>query len=130
VNGTRIVEQLRDYATQLSTWMYYGNFIVGKLLEVRHLGQGTFTDVGTTYKMASRETFAGLLPHLDPRVNLEFNAHFLDTALRHGVVTVECPITFHRRVGVSKGGNVSNLRAMRVGFRMLIGLSFGWRWVR
>jgi len=26
VNGTRIVEQLREYSTQLSTFMYYGNF--------------------------------------------------------------------------------------------------------
>ena len=48
VNGTRIVEQLRDYDTQLSTFMYYGNFFVGKLLEAKHLGRGTFTDVGTT----------------------------------------------------------------------------------
>ena len=32
VNGTRIVEQLREYSTQLSTFMYYGNFVVGKLL--------------------------------------------------------------------------------------------------
>ena len=46
VNGTRIVEQLRDYSTQLSTFMYYGNFFVGKLLELKHLGHGTFTDVG------------------------------------------------------------------------------------
>ncbi len=33
VNGTRIVEQLRQYSTQLTTFMYYGNFFVGKLLE-------------------------------------------------------------------------------------------------
>ena len=32
VNGTRIVEQLREYSTQLSTFMFYGNFFVGKLL--------------------------------------------------------------------------------------------------
>jgi hypothetical protein len=28
VNGTRIVEQLRDYRTQLTTFMYYGNFFM------------------------------------------------------------------------------------------------------
>ena len=48
VNGTRIVEQLRAYDTQLNTFMYYGNFFVAKLLEIKHLGRGTFTDVGTT----------------------------------------------------------------------------------
>ncbi len=127
VNGTRIVEQLREYSTQLSTFMYYGNFFVGKLLEAKHLGRGTFTDVGTTYKLMRRSSLKRLLPSLNPAVNLEFNAHFLDIAVATGERVVECPITFHRRVGVSKGGNVNNLRALRVGIRMIIGLCLGWR---
>ena len=32
VNGTRTVERLRQPRTQLTTFMYYGNFFVGKLL--------------------------------------------------------------------------------------------------
>jgi hypothetical protein len=56
---------------------------------------------------------------------LEFNAHFLDTAIENGFLIVECPITFHPRVGVSKGGNVSNRRATMVGFRMIKGIVFG-----
>lgn len=126
VNGTRIVEQLREYSTQLSTFMYYGNFFVGKLLELKHLGRGTFTDVGSTYKLIRRRSLERLLPHLNPTVNLEFNAHFLDTALAYGERVVECPITFHPRVGVSKGGNVNNRRALQVGLRMIWGLCFGW----
>ena len=127
VNGTRIVEQLREYSTQLSTFMYYGNFFVGKLLEVKHLGRGTFTDVGTTYKLARRESLQRLMPLLNSKINLEFNAHFLDTALANGEKLVECPITFHPRVGVSKGGNVNNVRSLQVGLRMIAGLCFGWR---
>lgn len=126
VNGTRIVEQLRAYHTQLSTFMYYGNFFVGKLLEVKHLGKGTFTDVGTTFKMMRKDAVRKLLPELNPSVNLEFNAHFLDTALEKGFIMVECPITFFPRVGESKGGNTNNLRALKVGVRMIWGLSCGW----
>lgn len=126
VGGTRIVEQLRSYETQLTTFMYYGNFFVGKLLELKHLGKGTFTDVGTTYKMMRRDTITKLLPRLNPSVNLEFNAHFLDTALESGFTLVECPITFFPRLGKSKGGNVNNGRAFMVGLRMILGLSFGW----
>ena len=126
VNGTRIVEQLRDYCTQLSTFMYYGNFFAGKLLELKHFGRGTFTDLGTTYKLVRRTSLKRLMPFLNPAINLEFNAHFLDTALSRGERIVECPITFHPRVGVSKGGNVSDLRALRVGLRMITGLCFGW----
>jgi hypothetical protein len=127
VNGTRIVEQLRAYTTQLSTFMYYGNFFAGKLLEFKHLGQGTFTDVGTTYKVVRRESLQRIMTVLDPCVNLEFNCHFLDVALAHGFSVVECPITFHARVGVSKGGNVNNSRAFKVGCRMILGLCFGWK---
>ena len=127
VNGTRIVEQLREYSTQLSTFMYYGNFFVAKLLELKHLGRGTFTDVGTTYKLVRRASLRRLMPLLNPQINLEFNAHFLDTALTSGERLVECPITFHPRVGVSKGGNANNRRALQVGLRMLAGLCFGWR---
>jgi GT2 family glycosyltransferase len=127
VNGTRVVEQLREYSTQLSTFIYYGNFFVGKLLEFKHLGRGTFTDVGTTYKLLRRKSLERLMPVLNPRINLEFNAHFLDIALKSGEIVVECPITFHPRVGVSKGGNANNLRAFRVGFRMIVGLCFGWQ---
>ncbi len=127
VNGTRTVERLRQYTTQLSTFMFYGNLFVGKLLEVKHLGRSTVTDVGTTYKLCRRDALARLLPRLDPSVNLEFNAHFLDRALANGLFLVECPITFHPRVGASKGGNVNNRRALTVGLRMIAGIIFGWK---
>ena len=127
VVGTRIVEQLRSPKTQLSTFMYYGNFFVGKLLEAKHLGKGTFTDVGTTYKLCRNESLQRVLPKLNPAVNLAFNAHFLDCALFAGERVVECPITFHSRIGLSKGGNVNNLRALLVGMSMLRGIIFSWK---
>jgi hypothetical protein len=127
INGTRTVEPLRQYLTQLSTFMYYGNLFVGKLLEAKHLGRGTITDVGTTYKLCRRESLVRLLPRLNPAVNLEFNAHFLDTALGRGLVLLECPITFHPRIGLSKGGNVNNWRGLAVGSRMILGLLSDWK---
>lgn len=127
VNGTRTVETLREHETQLSTFMYYGNVFVGKLLEAKHLGRGTITDVGTTYKMIRRDALEELLQLVNPAINLEFNAHFLDTALQYGFVLVECPITFHPRVGVSKGGNVNDWRGFTVGMKMIRGITFGWK---
>lgn len=127
VNGTRIVEQLRHRETQLSTFMYYGNFAVGKLLEAKYVGQGTFTDVGTTYKLCRNSALRKLLPKVNSDVNLEFNAHLLDTALRERISLVECPITFHKRVGESKGGNTDDAKALRVGMRMITGILFSWK---
>jgi glycosyltransferase involved in cell wall biosynthesis len=127
VNGTRIVEQLREGNTQLTTFMYFGNFFAGKLLEAKHIGRGTFTDLGATYKLCRNTALRRLLPLLNPSINLEFNAHFLDTALANDFSIVECPVTFHGRVGVSKGGNVSNIRALQVGLRMIWGIVIGWK---
>ena len=127
VNGTRISEQLRAHRTQLTNFIYYGNFVAGKLLELKHIGRGTFTDLGTTYKLCRNSALTRLLPLTNPGINLEFNAHFLDIALGNGIRIVECPITFHNRVGISKGGNANNLRALSVGARMIAGIVFGWR---
>jgi hypothetical protein len=77
--------------------------------------------------LCRRESLLALLPRLNAAVNLEFNAHFLDVALREGHLLVECPITFHERVGVSKGGNINNLRGLQVGLRMILGILFGWK---
>ena len=96
-------------------------------MEAKHLGRSTITDVGTTYKLCRREALDALLPHLNPAVNLEFNAHILDTALHRDLVLLECPITFHPRIGVSKGGNLSNWRGLQVGLRMILGLLTDWR---
>ncbi len=127
VNGTRIVEQLRAKDTQLSTFMFYGNLFVAKLLEIKHLGNATFTDVGTTYKVCRNSALKVMLPKLDKTINLEFNPYLLDRALENGFRVLECPITFHKRVGQSKGGNINNLVALKLGFRMINGILLDWK---
>ncbi len=127
VNGTRTVEQLRSHDTQLTVFMYYGNLFVAKLLELKHLGKVTLTDVGTTYKLCRNQSLKKLLPKLDPNINLEFNPYLLDIALENEFTVVECPISFHARVGVSKGGNVDNWIAAKLGMKMMKGILFGWK---
>ncbi|HUA64731.1 MAG TPA: glycosyltransferase family 2 protein [Alphaproteobacteria bacterium] len=127
VNGSRIVEQLQDRDTQLSMYMHYGNLFAGKVLELKHLGRVSLTDVGTTYKMCRNSALCKLMDRLDPRVNLEFNAYFLDNALKMGLRILECPISFHPRVGASKGGNVNNRIATRLGLKMLLGIFTDWK---
>jgi hypothetical protein len=127
VNGSRIVEQLQERNTQLSMYMHYGNLFAGKVLELKHLGMVSLTDVGTTYKMCRNAVLRELMKRLDPAINLEFNAYFLDSALTAGYRILECPISFHPRVGTSKGGNINNRIATRLGFRMLFGIFVDWK---
>ena len=61
---------------------------------------GTFTDVGTTYKVIRRDSLKRLMPALNPEVNLEFNAHFLDTAVSKGERLVECPQPVFEETGL------------------------------
>ncbi len=127
VNGSRIVEQLQDRDTQLSMFMHYGNLFAGKVLELKHLGTVSLTDVGTTYKLCRNAALRELMGRLDPGINLEFNAYFLDTALKAGLRILECPISFYPRVGTSKGGNVNNRIATRLGLRMLLAIFVDWK---
>lgn len=127
VNGSRIVEQLQERDTQLSLYMHYGNLFAGKVLELKHLGMVSLTDVGTTYKLCRNSSLRELMPHLDPRINLEFNAYFLDVALKLGLRILECPVCFYPRVGTSKGGNVNNRIATQLGLRMLLGIFTDWK---
>lgn len=126
INGTRIVEQLRESNTQLTSFIYIGNFAVAKLLQLKHLGLGTITDVGTTYKLCNSETIRRNIEIFNPEINHQFNAHFLDKVISNRIRLVEVPITFHKRVGKSKGGNSSNFRAIIVGIGMIFGIIFGW----
>jgi glycosyltransferase involved in cell wall biosynthesis len=127
VNGTRTTAQLVSHQTQLTPLMHYGNLIAGKLLDLKYPGRVAITDLGTTYKAIRGTALPALLNSVDPNVNLEFNAHLLDEALHQHLSVVEIPITFWPRVGQSKGGNVSNVRALKVGRAMVQGLVFGWR---
>ena len=129
VNGTRIVEQLREHKTQLTNFMYFGNFFAAKILELKHLGKGTFTDLGTTYKVIRTSVLREIIYKINFEINLEYNAYFLDTMLKENYKIVEVPITFHERVGLSKGGNKSNLSAISVGARMLIGILSSWKFI-
>jgi hypothetical protein len=44
-----------------------------------------------------------------------------------GFGILECPISFHPRVGASKGGNLNNRVATRLGLRMLFGIFTDWK---
>jgi glycosyltransferase involved in cell wall biosynthesis len=130
VLGTRIVELLREPKTQLTTFIYWGNYLAAKLLEFKHLGKATLSDLGTTYKLCRSDFLRDNLSLYDSNVNLEFNAHFTDVSLANGFRLVEIPIEFRARIGKSKGGNSSNLKAVQVGLKMLVGIGLSWNLIR
>ena len=127
VNGTRIVEQLQEADTQITMFMHYGNLAVAKLLEFKYLGSATLTDVGTTYKIIRKSALKKLIPKLNSDINLDFNPYFLEKCIQNDLGIIECPINFHPRVGLSKGGNKSNFHAFKLGATMIFRIIFGWK---
>ena len=127
VNGTRTVDRLQDGSSQLTAFINYGNIYAGKLLEMKYFGSCNLTDVGTTFKMCRNDALLEIIALLNPeKINHEMNPYFMDTALSKGYDIIECPITFHKRIGYSKGGNASSYEAFKLGIRMIWGISFGW----
>ena len=127
VVGTRIVETLQEKNTQLSTFMHYGNLFVAKLLELKYLASVTLSDVGTTYKICRISAIKKMVSKLDNNVNLTFNPYFLEKAIKNNLQIVECPITFFPRIGFSKGGNINNRVAMKLGLQMILEYSLAGR---
>jgi len=127
VNGTRTVDKLQDGSSQLTSFINYGNIYAGKLLEMKYFGSCNLTDVGTTFKMCRNDALDGIINSLNPKnINHEMNPYFMDNALSKGYDIIECPVSFHKRIGYSKGGNVSSYAAFKLGLRMIWGISMGW----
>jgi glycosyltransferase involved in cell wall biosynthesis len=67
VNGTRTVECLRQYSTQLSTFMYYGTYLSESCWKLSISDAALITDVGTTYKLCRKSALIQLLRDCSPR---------------------------------------------------------------
>ena len=68
-----------------------------------------------------------MVSKLDNNVNLTFNPYFLEKAIKNNLQIVECPITFFPRIGFSKGGNINNRVAMKLGLQMILEYSLAGR---
>ena len=77
------------------------------------------------------ETKTGVEPAVIPLGGVTpavvFAAPMEAMALKAGTRILECPVCFYPRVGASKGGNVNNRIATRLGLRMLWGIFTNWK---
>ncbi|MEI6843434.1 MAG: glycosyltransferase family 2 protein [bacterium] len=96
----------------------FGNWAVAKVLEILHNGS-TFTDVGCTYKLISRQALKQIIP-LFPMSKGDgtFSPEFMIWTIRKNFVPIEIPVMFKPRVGKSMyTGNVR--KAAILGFKMI-----------
>jgi glycosyltransferase involved in cell wall biosynthesis len=123
VVGTRVVNGLVEHGSQMDYFFTWGNMAVGTLLRFRFwnaqfLGTTRLTDVGCTYRVIRRDALVQILPDLVIGGH-HFSPHMLLVALSRRLSVIEIPVTFRRRLGVSKGAGASFRKGFAVGLVMI-----------
>lgn len=123
VVGSRTHGTLVNSDSQLNSLLALGNLFVAKLLQLRYWdwavgGRVRLTDVGCTYRAVRAAALQRILPAMDVGGN-HFGPHMVMVSLEHGLRVVEVPVTFWKRVGISKGGNASWRSAVALGLVMI-----------
>jgi len=126
VVGSRQLQVLSERGNQIKMISVWGNFFLAKLIQIKffsllHMGVVSFTDVGCTYRMIRRESLEKIIPRFTrPETDevipgLEITAFTSVEALNNNLRIVEVPITFNKRIGISKTGSDRKLKAIKIG---------------
>lgn len=123
VVGSRTHMAFTDSDSQMDWFYLWGNLFLAKILELRFfnlkfLARARFTDVGCTLRAINKNALFKIIDGLSTGGN-HFSPHMMKVALEKGLRVVEVPITFRKRVGISKGASVNRKAAVKIGLRML-----------
>lgn len=123
VVGTRVVPGLVETGSQMDYFFTWGNIAVSWLLRLRFwdsqfLGAARLSDVGCTFRAIRRDALLRILPALEVGGD-HFSPHMMLVALDYGLSLVEIPVSFRRRIGVSKGASQNAWKGFAVGMAMV-----------
>jgi glycosyltransferase involved in cell wall biosynthesis len=123
VVGSRTHMHFTDSDSQMDWFYLWGNMFIAKVLQLRFfnwrfMGVTRFSDVGCTMRAISKRGLLRIIDDLEVGDG-HFSPHMLKVALQNHLRVVEVPITFRKRVGVSKGAGGSKWTGIKIGLRML-----------
>jgi len=101
--------------------MFVANLLSLRFFDWRFLGKTRFSDVGCTMRAITRKGLLNIIDALEVGDN-HFSPHMLKVALEKDLHVIEVPITFRKRVGLSKGAGGSKWRGFKIGLRMLFNI--------
>jgi len=130
VVGTRQLQVLSEKGNQIKMVYVWGNFILAKLIQIKffsllHMGVVNLTDVGCIYRAIKKESLEKIIheftkPDSDEVIpGEEFTLFMTIKALRNNLRIVEIPISFKKRIGISKTHSDKKFRAIIIGFKFL-----------
>ena len=137
VIGTRQRQVLSEQKTQNSMFFVWGNYLLAKLIQLKyfsllHLGVVELTDVGCMHRCIRKESLEQIAenfvkkntnePIITPNSGLMAIIMTM-IGIENNLKIVEVPITFKKRIGISKTNSDKKLRAIQYGltfFRFII----------
>jgi glycosyltransferase involved in cell wall biosynthesis len=134
VIGTRQVQVLTEKGNQNSMFYVWGNLLIAKLLQLKyfsllHMGVVNLTDVGCSYRAIRKDSLKKIIEQLESPQSQKtiyekkgwlFTIFLTMLAISNDLKLVEIPITFKKRIGISK----SQANQKKKG--LVYGLNFIW----
>ncbi|MBU1120338.1 glycosyltransferase family 2 protein [Candidatus Micrarchaeota archaeon] len=117
VVGTRTTAEIVSSDSQVNWFMRYGNLFIAKLIQLRYWDQCRLTDVGCAYRVVRPEALDKIINQLSVTGN-HFLVDLILVSLKNDLKVIEIPITFRKRVGISKGVGSSFSKGMVTGLKM------------
>ncbi|ADQ67274.1 glycosyltransferase family 2 protein [Halogeometricum borinquense] len=100
VVGTRTSPQLIWEGANMDPFLRWGNWFVGKLVEVLH-NTSNLTDVGCTFRLIKADAYEDIR-HRFRIGGSHFSPHMLIEAAREDISMIEIPVNYRSRKGTSK----------------------------
>ena len=131
VVGTRIIQVLTEKGNQNGMCNTWGNIFIGKLIQLKyfsllHMGVTSFTDVGCGHKCIRRDGLEKMIEQIRndyfnkiDKDGWMFNPYLNLCSVDNELKTVEIPITFNRRSGISKSGAKKKSKGFKLGLRLM-----------
>lgn len=123
VLGNRMTYQLVDDDSQQDLFFTWGNWFLAKLIQIKYInikyfGKTRLMDVGCTFRAIRKESLMQIIDKLYVGKD-HFSPHMMLVAISNELSIIEIPITFRKRVGISKGASGNKKRATRIGLQMM-----------
>ena len=100
VLGTRTSKELIWGGANMGIFLKWGNWALGKMIEMLYNGPN-LTDVGCTFRLIKRESLLKIQPKFKVGKS-HFSPEMMILALKAGIETIEVPVNYKQREGVSK----------------------------
>ncbi|MGI0011187.1 MAG: glycosyltransferase family 2 protein [Nitrosopumilaceae archaeon] len=131
--GTRQVQVLTQKGNQNSMFYVWGNLFLAKMLQIKyfsllHMGVVNLTDVGCSYRCIRRDALEKIIDNFNsPSANKVihddggwlFIIFLTMLGIQNDLKIVEVPITFKKRIGVSKSGAQKKNKGIKFGLKFL-----------